>query len=83
MLVHFLQENIRYLEEYVEEWKLSRNLAVFKLITPIGMPSYLSLSFNGELLPPIMCLSSNFLSYIMLRRLILSTSLLDLPAFGK
>lgn len=33
-----LQGNIRYLEEYAGEWKLSRDLAVFKLITPIGMP---------------------------------------------
>lgn len=33
----FLQGNILYLEEYAGEWKLSRDLAVFKQITPTGM----------------------------------------------
>lgn len=33
----FHQENTRYLEEYVGEWKLSKDLAASKQITMIGM----------------------------------------------
>ncbi|KAL0347017.1 UNVERIFIED_CONTAM: Peptidyl-prolyl cis-trans isomerase CYP18-2 [Sesamum calycinum] len=42
-LKHTELGNIRYLEEYVEEWKLSRDLAVFKLITLIAISFNISL----------------------------------------